>query len=227
MSIAVRQVITPSDQWKVATGQIVTFFIQIVNTGIPTVLHPSANAPLVTLYNKLGAIVAESIEGIAVSTGLFKATFQVLREHIRGPYFASIIVEANGEYARVEKALVFTVTTISDFLTLSYQGIRDQEGNIWYWYIDNASEIVPSQTAPSFPIKVNSALPGQPYWFEIENDVGETRYLHPELDGTITVGLTEPDIGEGLEGSPIFVGYSGESYILKIDNAEQLYVQEI
>lgn len=82
-----------------------------------------------------------------------------------------------------------------------YARIKDQNNVIWYWWISyDLSHVWDDEPEFSFDKEVKRHL--IPSWFKLVDSDSQVWFLHPELDGSPTLSIIQPSVGEGLVASP-------------------------
>lgn len=91
---------------------------------------------------------------------------------------------------------------VSHLLSVSfeYTALRDQDSVIWYFWIDQAGQLVRDSVPPVFlGFSATSIVPTPiPYWWQVTDELGGAWYLYPDTDGTMLIAPTSPAIGTGL-----------------------------
>lgn len=114
--------------------------------------------------------------------------------------------------------------------SFDYLGIKDQSGVTWYWWINRAGELDWSLTPPSIAtrVAVDLALSPLPYWFEVLDPEGNSRWIFPtSLTGEPDVMDTEPAVGTGQVGSPEFRGQGLGRYFLDVPLSYEVRVASV
>ena len=127
--------------------------------------------------------------------------------------------------------------TLSDFGTLTtsydYFALKDQNGVIWYLWIDVAQSMGIGDTAPGDinGLDPNDLTPATiPYWLKIlADDTGVNMYLYPSIIGTIIIDTVQPAIGTELDGGTKYqmVGRDALQYYLKLLSRQVILIDPI
>jgi hypothetical protein len=228
MSIAIRQVIVPRFFRYVHQGQVVRVYIQIVDNGVIDTLHDPSQTPEMSLYDSDGVAMFENQEMTKESVGLYFKEHQTSSGDSLGYYTASFSVEDSGKAAVLSNILVFKITKQSVFANVTYLVMADQNGVLWYYYVLIDGTLAISPVIPSFvnrtPFAINDT---EISWFTLLNASSQIRYIHPLVDGSLYVSNSQPGVGSGIAGSPIFKGVNGRNYHVELDILEQLVIEEV
>ena len=128
-----------------------------------------------------------------------------------------------------DQGRIFVHGTQRSLLTMDIFRIRDQEGTIWYWWIDGLGEqLVRSLTPPSAGhIQATDITPATiPYWLAILDETATVRYVYPLPFGQVQVQSTPPPIGTGYAGSPTWQVLRGVPYHLTTNQFLQYTVTQ-
>jgi hypothetical protein len=230
MTIALRQIIVPRENRLVHQGQAVRLTAQLVDHAVFDRLSDAVETPMVSLFDPLSVKLWNDAEMLPVTTGHYERVYQTTNQSPLGVYTASFSAYDGTTYAHINRVSVFKVIKGSIFAELSYLGIKDQTGVVWYWWLLADATIQTSLTPPNIPIKDNVSLFDTiPWWVEIGSDNGPLRYAYPDVAGDIIVDDIPPPIGFGVTVAETLTwfAYNGLGYTLKIDTADQLYTQEV
>ena len=79
--------------------------------------------------------------------------------------------------------------------------IRDQTGFVWYWWIsyDLAADW---SHEPEQWFDQELRLFFTPYWVKMADEAGDIFYIYPSVDGSPTVRVDKPAIGDGIVDYP-------------------------
>lgn len=221
MAIAIKKVIVPRFHRLIHTGQVVDMSVEIVNNQEEWSQLADAGVVTATLFNPVGTKLLSEEPMIPVALGVFGTSYQTRPNSLRGVYTATFNAQFENQYARIDRISVFKVIKLSEFETFTVQGVTDQNGNLWYWYIDDAELLVVSPTFPDFINLLAEPIEGVFSWINLEG-----KYIYPMLDGQPDVSLTQPGVGTGVDASPEFIGTNMNTYVLEVNQANEILVVE-
>lgn len=223
MAVAIRKLAVPRYMQKIAQGQSVFVLAEIINTTLSSVLLDPNNIPLFTLYDPAGVKIVNDSVMERQSTGYYSYTYPTTIDTALGLYTGSVKAVHNSDVAVLPTMLLFKVIEALAVTTFTYLSIKDQEGNVWYWYVNSDETLTTSLTIPVVLGKRAVAISGAiPYWLAINNNLMELRYVYPALDGSPRVESSAPLIGSGYTGSPTFIGVNTDSYVLALNDSDEI-----
>lgn len=226
MAIAIRKISVPRHHQRIAQGQTVTIFAEIIDAALTSTLLVPTVIPLIRIYDSLNIQHIQDAEMSNFSTGLYYYNFPTTNTHPTGPYTVTITAIYVDQAARIERVVAFVIITTSELAQFNYFGIKDQQGNIWYWYIhtDNTLNSIP--TIPAFATKqaVDLSSAAIPYWLVLTNAAAQNRFIYPSLSGEPTVTDTQPLIGTGVIGSQTLKSAGSGSYTIVLTLSEDVTI---
>jgi hypothetical protein len=113
-------------------------------------------------------------------------------------------------------------------LMLDYYQIRDQAGTIWYWWVSGTSLQLVRDTAP--PVVAHTTLRDIsvdpiPYWIQLVDVQDTTWYVLPTALGQVLVQATQPVVGTGDVGSPVWMAQDGRLYNMSVNPFGQYTIE--
>jgi len=198
---------------KISAGQTVPIGIQIKDIGIfgvSTLLDPT-EIPTISIINPLDIEVVTDAVMSFISKGRYTYYHITDTSNALGQYMATFNVVNLNEAARLERVGVFVIETAGSFSIFSFLRIKDQTGQIFFWWIDLADTLDNSLTSPTHPSKLPVDLDTAfvPEFLEIINAGGLTRFVFPDITGSPTVSSSAPGGGAGRS----YIGCKGPSTI--------------
>ena len=228
MGIAFRKIILPELNQHISTGVSVTVQAQIVRVGSPDVLVLTSQIPLITLYTPANVALITDQTMTPVSVGLYQYVYRLPASAALGVYRGSFTAVHEDSVAHIEKVTLWRAVIQADFTDVTYNAIRDQAGNIWYWYVDNAGQLVISATVPTFIVKDAVALNTViPYWVALTNSLMQTRYVYPDVLGQLVVSNSQPAVGSGVVGTYTWTAENTSRYEMSVDITDQTILDTV
>jgi hypothetical protein len=131
---------------------------------------------------------------------------------INHPEVPALLDGARWEIERISfnpsEGTVFLICHRLVTLSFTYFAIRDQSGEVWFWWVaaDRTQhwDTEPPTSIIRHPIDLD--LDPIPYWLEVQATSGATYYIYPTLLGEPTAEPTAPPVGPGRVGSPTLRG---------------------
>lgn len=224
MSITVRKLIIPRHQRIISQGQSVTVIAEIADVAITSILTDPTNVPLVSIFNPSGTALVTDIPMVRTSLGLFSYVFPTTTAYPVGAYTANITVVHFTSVARIEKATAFVIKRTTTLATFTYLTIQNQSGVLWYWYIAEDYTIKSLPAAPNVLGKQSLVIAQSvtPSWLQINNGIGEVRYVYPAVDGAPSVAAVQPPIGSAYIGSPTITAVSGGDFNIALNIIDEI-----
>lgn len=222
MTVAFRRIILPRHHDKVFSGQHVTVMAEVIETDIVDHLVNATETPVIALYDPNNVRLVNDADMIPVSTGLYSHRYPIPWDAPLGVYTGNFTALYIDGVARLERISLFKVIKTSVPAQFTYQLMYDQDGVVWYWWIDRAGQIVSSDTIPFSWLKQAIALPSSYYWMAATNPLAELRYISPALDGTPMVSSSQPIIGTGVASLITFTGFTEEDYQLTLTVTDEI-----
>lgn len=232
MTVAIRKLQVPRHQRLISQGQVVSIIAEIADVGQVSVLIDTAHVPLLSLFDPQNALVLSNGDMVRLSTGLYEYAYQTSALNAVGVYSATIIARDSVTAARLERVVVFKIIDLAltpfPLDTFSYFAIKDQEGNVWYWYIAEDDTVNFSASVPSILEKIAQEviIDPVPYWLELMNGNDELRYVYPFITGEYAVSATVPSVGSGHVGSPELKSVSGSMFTIALNSIDEVIVHE-
>jgi hypothetical protein len=179
----------------------------------------------VDIFDPNGVLLLQDCAMTRVAKGKYVYNFKLLHTYALGLYTALFTIADSSGGARIKPVGIVNLRYIGTYPTFSYMAILDQTGGVWYWYVDQAGQIAVSASIPSHVVRVAIDLAqGSPYWIEVVSTDGDTRYILPDTLGQPDFSATQPAVGTGVVGSPVFIGLDAESYTISIDDIDQIFL---
>lgn len=224
MTVAVRHLAVPREHRLITQGQVVNLLADIADVGLVSALLDPTNTPTLSLFDPVDTLLIANADMFRLSKGQYNYEYQTTTANPLGVYTVDIIVRHLTTVARLERVAVFKIIkAISPASiaaeTFTYFAIKDQNSNIWYWYVAADNTLNFSPTIPVVTGRTAQAIliDPIPYWLEIQNATPATRYVYPVLSGEVTVSATQPALGTGSVGSPLLMGVSGGNYAITVN----------
>lgn len=237
MTIAFRRIILPRHHDKLCTGASATILAEVINTEVIDTLLDPTTPPVVSFFDPLGVQKTVDSVMIRVSLGLFKATYRTPFSSPLGVYTGNISAEYNEDVAHLERISLFKTIRLSggddgvvipppiDLNDVSYLIMRDQTGFAWYYWITVVPEIMHGPAIPVFSLKNSVALNVIPaYWIVMTNSAALTRYVYPDVTGSLLASATQPPIGTGIANPPLWIGEAGLNYVLSLNIMDDILI---
>lgn len=235
MTVAFRRVILPRYHDKLFTGASVTILAELINTEIIDTLLDPTTPPVLSIFDPLGVQKTVALPMTRVSLGLYKSTYRTPFTSPLGVYTGNLSAEYNDDVAHLERISLFKTIRLSggtdvtpppvDLNDVSYLIMRDQTGFAWYYHITVVPEIMHGPAIPVFSLKNSVALNIIPaYWIVMVNSVGLTRYVYPDITGSLLASATQPPVGTGIDNPPMWIGEAGLNYVLSLNIMDDILI---
>ncbi len=109
---------------------------------------------------------------------------------------------------------------------LEYWRIKDQAGVTWYWWFDEAGQLVRDHALPNIPPLTSVDIGGDlvaPSWHQVRDESGGFWYLYPDSIGQLVIDSAPPALGQGKDvGSGITaIGLNARRYRLTASGSPQ------
>lgn len=226
--IAFSKITVPRFNDKIVTGQSVRILAEIASTGVSSQLIDPESLPAISLFYPSGANIIANRQMVRFAKGLFSYTYDVPVLFPLGIYTGSFSVKHQSSYARLEKVSLFKVMRLSDVELVSYLAWKDQDGVVWYSYINTLRELVTIDHVPDlFNKEALQLFNPVPYWLEILDISNNTVYIHPSTIGEIITTVVQPTIGFGTDDSYTWYGEDGFSYVLGVNIVHELVITKV
>ena len=229
MTIAIQKLAVPRSHRSISQNQSVVIIAYIVDANLTQILTDPDNVPIITIFNPSDTALVTDQVMTKISTGIYKYVYNTTNSDGVGIYTSTIKVIHAGELAIIEKISVFKVKRTTTLTTVTYLAIQDQNGVVWYWYVNAANELTVSATVPSIVGKQFSAisLAVTPYWLEINNAGGSLRYVRPDTLGDPEAVSTEPPTGSGHVGSPTLTSVNGDDFQIAVNISDEVTLNTV
>lgn len=229
MTIAIRKFIIPRPNRFITQGQTVNIIVQVENADIASELYPTSVIPLLTVNDPLGIALVTEVEMVALQTGIYGYALQTTTANPLGIYIGTVTIIDGDEVARIENISLFKIITVSTLVTFTYLLIQDQSGALWYWYVAADNTLAFSPVVPSITNRQSLAIALSviPHWLVINNPTPAVRYVYPSLTGEAAVTATQPSVGTGTIGSPVFTGVINTDFMINLNISDEIILDTV